>query len=225
MCRVPLRPIATAVLVSLLLSACWVGPKTYSAQSITASVFDKDTGQPIPQVRVVAAWELKGGLEGGSVLGYLTVMETVTDADGRFSFPQWGPKTYRGPGGIGWGAPWLVFFRPGYYPEVLENQRNPPATGALRSDWDGKRISLTQSPEGLREYSTHFQVIDSFIQSLAKDERCEWQHAAGLIRALQAENDQLLRATAVQPMANFTRLNSLAADCGSLQTYIESHGQ
>src|SRR3989442_12447607 len=101
-------------MMGLPLQACaFVLPPMYSAEGIEAWVVDEDSGQPLEGGVVVANWELMGGLHPDTV-GQLMVMETVTDANGRFSFPAWGPKL-RPPGGyLDSHDPALTLFKSGY---------------------------------------------------------------------------------------------------------------
>ena len=73
----------------------------YSAKEIEARVIDADTRQPLEGVNVVAHWVLHFGMEGGQQTD-LELMETVTDKNGRFHFPAWGPKPI--PAGLPWEA-------------------------------------------------------------------------------------------------------------------------
>jgi hypothetical protein len=87
---------------TLPLAACAAGPPSrYSAESLEAWVVDDETSQPLEGVNVVAHWALFGGMH-TDVVGQLMVMETVTDAQGRFFFPAWGPK--KRPQGFLWYA-------------------------------------------------------------------------------------------------------------------------
>ena len=104
---------ARAVIVlttALVLSSC---ARIYYADPIKARVVDAATGAPVEGVNVLAAWQAKGGLEGGNITGYVKVMEDVTNANGEFSFPGWGPKVWMN-GGIRDGAPLLILLKPGY---------------------------------------------------------------------------------------------------------------
>jgi hypothetical protein len=78
--------------VLLLLSGCGPYglinlpyPREYSAEPIEAWVIDGKTKQPIEGVIVLAVWQMEGG-------PIMEVMETLTDAKGRFYFPGWGPR-------------------------------------------------------------------------------------------------------------------------------------
>src|SRR5258708_16141131 len=64
----------------------------YSAEATEGWVADAETGKPIEGVIVVAHWRITGGLEGGTPINELKILETVTDEIGRYSFPAWGPK-------------------------------------------------------------------------------------------------------------------------------------
>ena len=64
----------------------------YSAEAVEGWVVDSVSGKPIEGVIVVAHWQLKSGFEGGTPVNELTIVETLTDPSGHYSFPAWGPK-------------------------------------------------------------------------------------------------------------------------------------
>ena len=66
-------------------------PMRYTAEPIEGWVVDKENGQPLEGVIVVAHWQLEGGFEGGYPMGQMRVLETLTDAQGRYYFAGWGP--------------------------------------------------------------------------------------------------------------------------------------
>ena len=77
----PTNLASTVVTLGLaFLSATCVAASTrqYSADAIAARVVDADSGAPVDGVNVVAGWEVKGGMEGGNIVGWVKVMETVT---------------------------------------------------------------------------------------------------------------------------------------------------
>jgi hypothetical protein len=63
-------------------------PSEYYSKEIRARIVDADTGQPLEGV-VVAKWVLSGGIKPPIDL---EVLEAVTDKDGWFYIPGWGPK-------------------------------------------------------------------------------------------------------------------------------------
>ena len=106
--RILLRTVLTLFMLTPLLS---YGFFTYTAEPIEAWVVDPETNQPLQDVIVVAHWQLKGGLEGGNRVGQMMVMETVTDAQGRFYFPGWGPKFRPLNGELKTGSPRIAAFQ------------------------------------------------------------------------------------------------------------------
>ena len=111
------------LLMALLLplQACGA-PFWYKAEPIEAWVVDAETNQPLEGVIVVAHWQLKGGLEGGNPVGEMMVMETLTDAKGRFYFPAWGPKLRSLDGRLKTQSPGILLFKSGYEYRGLENK-------------------------------------------------------------------------------------------------------
>lgn len=79
--------IAAAAGLCFLLVSC--SGATYSGPEWSARVIDTETGAPIEGAIVVAQWELER--YGGHFAGWLFVAEAVTDKDGIFKFPAWGP--------------------------------------------------------------------------------------------------------------------------------------
>lgn len=132
---------------------------TFTADAINGKVVDEETGQPLAGVIIVAIWTVKESLVGhGNEL--LNVMETVTDKDGNYAFPAWGPKPIPsfplsplavfGSGN----DPSVDYFKNDYWPAHESNgmtdperiaSRNPPL-GRFKANgmtiklkkWDGK---------------------------------------------------------------------------------------
>ena len=131
-----------ACLVMLSTCATLAGhPLTYSAEAIEGWVVDAETKQPLEGVIVTANWEVSNAFS--YPVGQLMVMESVTDASGRFYFPAWGPK-FRPPNSIlKYDDPQLVMFKNGYDFVRLQNPVGPLNKDSLRrSVWSGKTIDL-----------------------------------------------------------------------------------
>ncbi len=154
----------------------------YTADPITARVVDADTKTPLEGVHVVAAWEVKGGLEGGNIEGYIKVMETTTGSNGEFRFPSWGPRLNPHFGGIQGEAPLLMFLKRGYVFKAEANMISgkDSAPSHMTSQWNGKIIPLqressslddrsrtldllTMYTNNLRAYGGHWHAIPSFL--------------------------------------------------------------
>lgn len=169
---------------SFALSACAAGyPPAYSAEAIEARVIDAETKQPLEGVIVTADWELRGGglaLGGSSNVGELMVMEAVTDRDGRFYFPAWGPIR-QSKGELHNRDPRLILFKSGYRYEILSNKSRFEAEAALepvrRSDWNGKTIELkpfkgTDVQAQYKNLLNFSKEVDSF--ATWHTDPCQW---------------------------------------------------
>lgn len=93
-------------------------PPFYSAKDIRATVVDEETGEPLEGVVVVALWELQQV----SARPRLHITEAVTDAQGRFHIPGWGPKVRPPLAQLAHRSPLLVLFKSGFVPLRLHNE-------------------------------------------------------------------------------------------------------
>ena len=189
----------------LALPACATGyPSEYAAEAIEAWVIDAETKQPLEGVIVVAHWELEGGIHLG-VMGDLEVLETVTDKNGRFHFPAWGPKKL--PRGLPHNArltandPELLLFKGGYKFDMLSN---PGTMAALkgqggpvrRSQWNRKTIEL--SPFKVTayrpKYEDNFESFNGELERIAaRDPKaCGWKKIPNTIRAMNLERRRMV---------------------------------
>src|SRR5262245_27475860 len=87
-------------------------PPIYRADATYATVQDASTGQPLPGVIVVARWESQEPT--GVPLRQIEILETTTDAAGRFTLPGWGPRWRGFYGVLRYDDPVLLFFKPGH---------------------------------------------------------------------------------------------------------------
>lgn len=136
-----ISPISPLVIAVLALSGCVFAPPFYWAESIHGRVVDADTGEPIEGTVVIADWKLYGGGMGhGGHRNSLLVKETLTDANGEFSFGKWGPKM-RPAWEILDKGPRLVVLKSNYTYANLWNEAD--SNWFVRgSHWDGKTIRL-----------------------------------------------------------------------------------
>jgi hypothetical protein len=129
------------VLVLIGFSTCVWAPPVYWGEAIHGRVVDADTGEPLEGVVVVADWKLlAGGYGHGGHLNSLVVQETVTDKNGEFALPEWGPKM-RPSFTMLDKAPWLILFKSSYEHGALWNAQS--SNGFVRrSDWDAQTVKL-----------------------------------------------------------------------------------
>lgn len=165
------------VLAALSLSACeTVVPRQYSGEEMGAHVVDAKTKKPLEGVIVVAYWKLSRGTFGGTVdIGTLHVMEAVTDKDGQFHFPAWGPKTvWRGR--LSGHSPTILFFKPGYKWKKLYPEWEGKTAPDPRRHWVGKAIELSKFAGSLKEYTKHFGSFNYYLDFLTDvPKNCDWK--------------------------------------------------
>jgi hypothetical protein len=156
-----------AVLASVVtvVATCSYGERTYSADSIDSRVVDADSGEPLAGVNVVAEWVLKGGVESGEVTGYANVMETVTDEDGRFHFPAWGPVTVKR-GSVREAGPALLLFKPGYHYAAYANASSAEAPSHLISRWSTKDLKLKRNSGYVEATSDDWTAVHVQVENL-----------------------------------------------------------
>jgi hypothetical protein len=136
--------IVSLVILMLVLvgfSTCVWAPPFYWGEPIRGRVVDAETGEPLAGVVIVADWKLlAGGYGHGGHINSLVVQETVTNKNGEFGFPKWGPKM-RPSFTMLDKAPWLILFKSGYEHGALWNEQG--SNGFVRrSDWDDRTVKL-----------------------------------------------------------------------------------
>ncbi|MFI5387054.1 MAG: hypothetical protein ACHQ50_13150 [Fimbriimonadales bacterium] len=167
-------------------------PPAYSAKEIRATVVDGATGQPLEDVVVVARWVLRRMYGDGP---QLHIAETVTDRQGTFLIPAWGPKPRPALMALTHKSPQLLLFKHGYVPLELDsgeskeefakrfpNYRNMksseiklwmtitkgyPNRAMQEAFWDGLTIQL-EPFRGTEE--RWFELLRSFFSSSRHDD-------------------------------------------------------
>ena len=141
--------------VALVLFGDPANSRSYAAAPFAGRVVDAETGQPIPGVIVLAQWIVEGPAEAHPV-GAMQIMETVTDENGRYSFPGWGPKAVPRPDFWSWvftpvlttKDPQLFFMKSGYghfyvQNDIARGKEFDFETELRKSQVDGKDIHMT----------------------------------------------------------------------------------
>jgi len=213
--RFAYRHLLTTLFCALVPIGCGFA---YTADPISARVVDAETGQPLAGVNVAALWTLKGGLEGGNVVGYANILETVTDANGTFSFPGWGPRPVV-LGQLHADAPLMLFFKPGYgYHQVQNRVVTAAAPTQTRSDWNGKTIPLKKFKGTLAEYAYDLRAFRLELGPLINADTCRLRELPKLLRALADQASTFARNGIVDGPHPMEYVNSMLGDqrCRSL---------
>lgn len=208
----------------LALPAC-ATPLMYSAEPIEAWVIDAETKQPLEGVIVIAHWELVRSPGDRKGLGYLELMETVTDATGRFSFPSWGPRSPK-EGYLHDYAPLFFLFKPGYQYGGPSNfgHVQPHSEPVRRSGWTGKKIPLRKFGGTLQQYAMTMSAFDNGLSFIYHNEHCQMVHVPRLVVALHQEEKRLREAKAYSRLTRLEPyLNPDYKDLCGLRDVLRKH--
>ena len=206
----------------------------YSAQAIEAWIVDAETKQPLKDVNVVAHWEIRQGIEDGRPY-QLQIMETVTDKNGRFYFPAWGPKEI--PSHLPSGTrmqnkdPQILFFKSGYYASGASNSQytflswHGPSMRA--SELNGKTFPFKKFQGGAEEYALNVAVLVSSLHfvdfSSAND--CEWKSLPRMIVALTKEVKAIQEQNNTSQYFSINSIDKLPrqSECGSAREFFKEY--
>lgn len=221
-CELHLRALLLALAVALSLAGCGT---IYQAEALEGWVVDAETGKPLEGVIIVANWELRGGFEGSTPLGNLNVLETVTDASGRYSFPAWGPRIGRGHLGVN--SPGLWLFKPGYRPAGISGNPYYHTMGTSSSFYHGKTLKLEPFRGTPGEYARNLSRLNDSLWRVghARGKPCDWKSFPRMLQALDAQAAELRRA-GINEGSVVSRLRAndeqlKAAGCGSVEEVIK----
>lgn len=222
--------------------ACTQEQHVYSADQVYARIVDGDTGKPLSGVVVVAYWELyQGSITGdGMPCGAANVEETVTDNDGKFRLPGWGPV--KGTcGQMRNDNPFVYFFKPGYKFKRVAGGIGFDATKSVsvaQVDWNGKTFELHKPNNSdlhifaPGSYADNFDSLNRelgmFIVNMPRE--CNWKKIPNMLRAIIAQTDEFEAAgnhdfesisTVLMQNSQDELMRKLAPQCGSPTSFIE----
>lgn len=170
-----------------------------------------------------------GGLEGGNTVGWVKVMEAVTDANGRFAFDGWGPIEWKKAGALQGGSPTLILFKDGYQITFLVQQtreRNGMAPSHMRSDYDKKTIKMARFRGSTSDYARHVARLDTNIDSLLSTEECNFRAIPRFLGSVDKVNEIFLSQKLPNHVRSLTYLGErYSKGCGDLKSYVLEHSQ
>ena len=162
--------------VVIAISGCTSFPRIYSGESIHGWVVDSKTKQPIKDVVVVEIWELQGGWHTDHTAN-IHIAETVTNEEGYYVFPDWGPRLTTD-GSLSRSSPWLVFYKLGY--EVA--RRRNSITGNMNpdnsvSEHSGEKVELVKFEGEDDLYAKKLSSVDGLLRlsSYREPFKCMWK--------------------------------------------------
>ncbi|MHB8425076.1 MAG: hypothetical protein ACYDB9_07985 [Gammaproteobacteria bacterium] len=212
----------------------------YSADPVSARVVDAGTGKPLEGVVVVAYWELyQGSLTGdGMPCGAANVEETVTDKDGWFRIPGWGPV--KGACGMMRNMnPFVYMFKPGY--EYLRKSggigfNSNKLVSVAQVDWNGQVIKLNKyqhldlSVSGLGSYENNFSLLNGDLSMFTTymPSQCNWKKIPKMLRAIAIQANHFAHARGYQIgsivsqlISNNQQFQNIAPQCGSPKQFVK----
>lgn len=175
-----------------------VGPQDYTfhGEAIRGQVLEYGIGLPIHGASVTVRWQVGttyGAVEGRQHgLAYIHMAEAVTDADGRFALPAWGPVRYSIPdddyrmfftgdwlGGKGVSGPsgklkflkeaCILLYLPGYDPAEYCNPASDRQvlSGMQASIWSNRDLRLRKTPDNYKSQRSAMIWATALVTELA----------------------------------------------------------
>ncbi|MDO8654656.1 MAG: hypothetical protein Q7R66_20995 [Undibacterium sp.] len=119
----------------------------------------------------------------------MEIAEVVTDQDGKFKIPAWGPR-FLLKGTIRQDEPTLRIFKPGYLPLITDNYDGVPMRAASSSivfRLQNKDIELTPFKGSLFDYEPELKSLHTSLEIIYRSvDGCYWKKTPRLLLALQA---------------------------------------
>jgi hypothetical protein len=199
---------------------------SHSAPPMEARIVAPD-GTPIAGAIVVASWSMRAAGSNFPV-GPLAVGEAVTDVDGRFRIPGWGPRQARD-GSINIAEPQVRVFKPGFVPLVLDNFAGVPmwsASSVIVFRFQNQNLTMAPFAGGLAEYE---QVLDPLLNSLNVIFRtpvrdgCLWRETPRLLLSLEDLKFKLAENNGgyTIPLARNRARQRGSPECGDPQQFFQ----
>jgi hypothetical protein len=160
----------------------------------------------------------------------LKIMETVTDAGGRFYFPAWGPLPVPILAGLTDRDPEIIMFKEGYKPCCDLNSKDSKfdyAASSTRTSWvDGKTIKLKRDGD-LKAYAGVVGLIGTslWFATHPQSPSCDWAYIPHMLKAVFRQ-EAIFRANKIYSSLPDARSIRNPQDCDPaarkiLEDYIE----
>lgn len=194
--RAKVVSLLTVLALMAVLPAC-ATPLTYSAKEVRGQIVDAETGDPIKGAIVVAQWVLfHVGIGHGGHKSRIHIDEAVTDKDGRYYVPAWGPKIRPPMTELVNRDPEILIFKSDYEPRTVQNSDMNRTESVRVSEWDGKIIKLNKSNDNIERQGRY---LGSFFTSLGYGKSdTDWRNYPRMLIAVYAEKRRL-RSLGLKP--------------------------
>lgn len=226
-----MRKLIFAMLLLLFAaSAICAMPFTYSAGPTEGTVIAAETKKPVVGAVVIAIWDLEGGMEGGNRIATLKVAEAVTDGDGHYRIPGWGPVPRPPKGILDSYDPAILIFKSGYLPrQLLNDTSGTPGKRMLLevhdSIWNGKTVALAKYDGDLKLYSRKVDFILESLQYVMTGKDCSWKQIPKTFRALEEERKREIAAGIKPSFGPPARFPMARQECAPIDEFKEAYGE
>lgn len=210
------------LLVGSLLTGVWFSPQI-DARVCTPA------GEPVAGAIVVANWNIHGPLNGASQ-GQLALAEVISDDNGRFRIPAWGPRTST-KGGIRIDEPTIRIFKPGFVPLVLKNYEGVPmeaAASIIVSRFQNATITLTPFNGPPASYEASLKPLLRSLDPIFDpgwSEFCYWKQTPRLLFALETLKTQLAEQGGGHSLRFAYQYGKITeiSQCGNSQQFFQDY--
>jgi hypothetical protein len=233
MYRLPsMKRILTVILALAvgLFAACGRKATSWSSPEITGKVVDAASGKPIQGAIVVANWQLTTVWE-NYPLGQLDIEEVVSDRNGQFKIPAWGPKS-ASEGQLEKEEPHIRIYKPGYVPLIFDNRPSgvepynaEEAAGKIVFRHNGETFELEPLSGPPSEQAL---AINKLIESMTFarfGSNCEWKSVPRILIALSKARDELRYKAPNVQVSDSLLLAGGPDKCGNPRDFFRPYSQ
>jgi hypothetical protein len=211
---------------ALVLQGCAL---SHSGASIRGRVIDAETKLPLAGVNVLAEWEFAYSLpiHGGGTQD-IELLETVTNDEGWFELPSWGPKST--PSGVPMHAKLsgaLTLFKSNYRWMVKALNKPGEKINSISTGRDSGNLIIEM--ERFSEPRDKYAIYTGLIISGLNYPECTFKKIPRMLIALDQEAKQLDAEGLKHFLPRLRRYNTPnaneAARCGSAEEFFKAYGK
>lgn len=170
------------ITAAIQLTGCSFYPSKYTAEPISGIVLNSTTGQPLAGAIVDVTWYSQDPDFHSPRREIFEIQEAVTDAEGHFTIPGWGPKKIdRSGASFDVRQPEILIYKYGYKPANhinLSHQTNSGSHGSIIRWYESTEMKiepLIGTPEEKIGFFSHSFPLPVGVGG------CEWKKRVNLI--------------------------------------------
>ncbi|HJW57752.1 MAG TPA: carboxypeptidase-like regulatory domain-containing protein [Burkholderiaceae bacterium] len=186
-------------------------------------------GQPIEGAIVLATWKANGWINNGS-LGQVAIEEAMTDKNGQFRIPAWGPR-FISAGMVNIEEPTIRVFHQGFVPLVLSNFNGigmRAAPSIIKFRFQDKPLVLNPFHGSFIEYEKALVPLNNSLDFIIFDPpetlsgRCYWKAIPKMLVAVEQARISLVRKGAGQTLRSLSQyVMADKPECGNPKEFFQ----